>query len=249
MDSFVAWLQATPLSLALQRQAQWLWPLCETLHFVGLALVIGTAGFFDLWLLGMMARMRVSAIQQFLRWAIVGFSINLLTGLVFLISEPAQYAGNSAWWAKVGLLMVAGLNALFFQRVLSRKAARLQPGEPTPVAFKMVGALLGPIPVSEQVLTRHPSLKAESAPFNRGLLAFHVLNSTGYAVLAFTKAGPPGRDTLGMARTLRVSERWVGALVLAPAVLDAIRYFHPEARWAAWVSRGIEIGTVVLVIR
>ena len=30
----------------------WVWPLCETLHFVGLALVIGVAGFFDLRLMG-----------------------------------------------------------------------------------------------------------------------------------------------------------------------------------------------------
>lgn len=52
-NAFAAWLQATPLSLAFQAQAPWLWPLCESLHFVGLALLVGVAGFVDVRLLGL----------------------------------------------------------------------------------------------------------------------------------------------------------------------------------------------------
>jgi hypothetical protein len=36
----------------------WLWAICETLHFIGLALLIGTAGVFDLRLLGLIRRSR-----------------------------------------------------------------------------------------------------------------------------------------------------------------------------------------------
>jgi hypothetical protein len=47
----------------------------------------------------------------------------------------------------------------------------------------------------------------------------------------------------------RVDERLIGALILAPALLDAWRYFHPDARWAAWTSRGVKVGMVVMIVR
>jgi hypothetical protein len=37
-------LHKTPLSLAFQHQVAWLWPTCETIHFAGLALLLGVAG-------------------------------------------------------------------------------------------------------------------------------------------------------------------------------------------------------------
>jgi hypothetical protein len=52
-----------------------------------------------------------------------------------------------------------------------------------------------------------------------------------------------------MAVSSRLDERWIGALVLAPALLDAWRYYHPGAKWAAWSSRGVKIGMVVMVVR
>lgn len=102
---------------------------------------------------------------------------------------------------------------------------------------------------SETVLTRHPHLRSERSPFRKGVLAFHLATSTGYAVLAFARTGPYGRDTFEMAQAARVDERWIGALVLTPAVLDGIRYLRPEARWATWLSRGVKLGSVALVLR
>jgi hypothetical protein len=102
---------------------------------------------------------------------------------------------------------------------------------------------------SEWLLTTHPSLREARAPLAKGVLAFNVLNSVGYACVAFARAGPFERDTRGMAESIAVDERAIGALVLAPAVLDAIRYFKPEARWATWASRAAKAGSVLLVIR
>lgn len=102
---------------------------------------------------------------------------------------------------------------------------------------------------SETVLIRHPHLRSEQSPFRKGVLAFHLATATGYAALAFARTGPYGRDTFEMAQAARIDERWIGALVLTPAVLDGIRYVRPEARWAAWLSRGVKIGSVALVLR
>src|SRR4051812_5972770 len=47
----------------------WLWPLCESLHFVGLSLLIGAAGFFDLRLLGFMRGVPLRSVKRFMPWA------------------------------------------------------------------------------------------------------------------------------------------------------------------------------------
>jgi hypothetical protein len=102
---------------------------------------------------------------------------------------------------------------------------------------------------SEQILTHHPNLKDEPSPFRKGMLTFHVVTSLVYSGAAFGKTGPVERDTRGMASSRRIDERWIGAMVLVPALLDMYRYFNPDARWATWTSRGVKMGSVALVIR
>ena len=102
---------------------------------------------------------------------------------------------------------------------------------------------------NEWLLSRRPSLRTRRAPILKGVLTFNVLASAAYAGAAFARTGPVERDTRGMADSARIDERWVGALVLAPALLDTWRYFHPEAKWAAWASRGVKVGLVVMVVR
>ena len=102
---------------------------------------------------------------------------------------------------------------------------------------------------SEWLLTKRPGLRFEKAPLAKGILAFNVLASGAYAGAAFARTGPQERDTRGMAVSSGIDERWIGALILAPAVLDAWRYFDPDARWAVWISRAAKAGTVLLVFR
>ncbi len=101
---------------------------------------------------------------------------------------------------------------------------------------------------SEILLTCRPNLRAERAPFAKGLLAWNVLASAAYSGAAFAHAGPPERDTRGMAAALGVNEAWVGGLLLAPAVLDTVRYVRPKAAWARWTSRAAKTGLVLLAI-
>ena len=102
---------------------------------------------------------------------------------------------------------------------------------------------------SEWLLTTHPNLRGRHAPFEKGAFAFDVLTSVGYGTVAMFKAGPLERDTRGMADSIGVDERVVGAIVMAPALLDAYRYFNPESRWAVWTSRLVKIGSVALVLK
>lgn len=129
------------MSLALQHQVAWLWPLCETLHFTGLALLIGVVGMFDLRLLGFMKRVPISVVRDFMPWALFGFTLNLLTGTIFVVSQPATYFGNYTWWLKVALLLIAGVNAIIFETSYGRLAAAIPAGDDTPVTFKVIAAV------------------------------------------------------------------------------------------------------------
>jgi len=102
---------------------------------------------------------------------------------------------------------------------------------------------------NEIILTKRPNLRHESAPFTKGVVAFNVFASFAYAGAAFARTGPVERDTRGMAESLGWKEPYVGLLILAPAVLDAVRYFHPDARWAVWGSRATKAFSVGLVLK
>jgi hypothetical protein len=140
MNGFVAWLASTPVSRTIVHYP-WIWPLCEILHFIGLTLVIGIAGFFDLRLIGFMKRVPVAAARELMPLAIGGFAINLVTGATFFIGKPDQYVDNIAWWAKVFCLVLAGLNAMFFETTVGARTMTLGAGDDTPRSAKIVGVV------------------------------------------------------------------------------------------------------------
>lgn len=139
-ESQVAFLRATALSHWVV-DTPWVWPVCEALHFMGLALLIGVIGPLDLRLIGFMKSVPISALRSLVPWAVAGFVINLVTGLLFFIATPQQYVGNTAWWFKVLFLLVVGLNMLAFERVQRTRRLAMGPAEDTPTVFKTIGAV------------------------------------------------------------------------------------------------------------
>jgi hypothetical protein len=114
MHDFQTWLVTSievwsPVS-DLMRTA-WAWPIAESLHFIGLTMLVGTIGAFDLRLLGVGRRIPISVMHRFIPWGIAGFVINVCTGLMFLLTDPDQYIYNPSFHFKVLFLAVAGLNA------------------------------------------------------------------------------------------------------------------------------------------
>lgn len=102
---------------------------------------------------------------------------------------------------------------------------------------------------SETLLTRNPTLRHEDAPFLKGMFAFHLVTSTGYGIVAISDRGPLERDTYGMAVSADLPEPVIGAVVLVPAILDALRYYFPEKGWLRWAGRGVKLGGALIVLR
>ena len=141
MDAFIDFIRSTQLSEIFRNQVQWLWPLCESLHFIGLCLLIGAAGFFDLRLLGFMKGVPLRAAKRFVPWAMAGFGVNLFTGLIFFISQPQQYATNLSMWFKALFLLIAGINAMLFETSYSDRLLALPPDVDMPLSARVIGAV------------------------------------------------------------------------------------------------------------
>lgn len=140
MDAFAIWLKSTALSNFVSQHG-WVWPACETLHFVGLAMLIGCVGVLDLRMLGLGKQIPVKALHQFIPWGIAGFIINMITGILFFVGEPSQYIHNIAFQLKILLIVIAGINVLIFYGSVFRDAEALGPGDNAPIKAKVVAAV------------------------------------------------------------------------------------------------------------
>jgi uncharacterized membrane protein len=93
----------------------WGWPACETIHFVGLSLLFGVVLLVDLRMLGFMKSIPFSTLHRLLPWGILGFGVNVVTGILFFIGAPPTfYVDNPTFIWKLVLILVAGANALYF---------------------------------------------------------------------------------------------------------------------------------------
>jgi hypothetical protein len=141
LTSFANWLHGTILGWAASGGVAWLEPACKTLHFVGLTLLIGCAGIIDLRMLGIAKSLPLGPLKRLMPYAVVGFLINLLTGLVFFAGNPFQYLDNIAFWLKMLFVALAGINViLFYITGLYRKVDPVGSGEDVPLSAKMIAA-------------------------------------------------------------------------------------------------------------
>ena len=138
--AIIVWLKSTGVSHAMSMSPV-LWPICEMLHFIGLALLIGAAGLIDLRLMGFFKSVPVAALMQLRKWAALGLLINVVTGTLFFVGAPDQYIHNPAWYAKLAFLLVAMINVVVFETRQGRRMLTLAANENTPVSFKVAGAV------------------------------------------------------------------------------------------------------------
>lgn len=141
LQAFAAWLSATRLH-DIAAQTQWLWAAMETLHFLGLGLLVGTIGVLDLRLLGVARRLPLGPFERLVPWGVAGFVLNLATGAVFFVGAPYQYIYNFAFQMKVLFMLTAGLNILaFYGGGVSRRTWIVPAGGHAPLAARIVGGV------------------------------------------------------------------------------------------------------------
>ena len=114
MSEILFWIETSALG-HFMRDSVWMFPLAEIFHFIGLSLLIGSLLVVDLRLLGVIKNMSYAAVYRFLPISLLGFGINMTTGILFLFTDPFRYYPNIAFRMKMLFILLAGLNALWFK--------------------------------------------------------------------------------------------------------------------------------------
>ncbi|MGD2167346.1 MAG: hypothetical protein PVF63_04515 [Gammaproteobacteria bacterium] len=119
----------------------WTFPAAEALHFIGLCLLVGSLAIIDLRLLGFAKSLPVRAIHSLLLWTWIGFGINLATGILFIFTQASFYYPNTSFWIKMVLILLAGVNALWFQRAVNRDLENWADGADAPTQAKAIAGI------------------------------------------------------------------------------------------------------------
>ena len=117
----------------------WGWPVVESLHFFGLSLLIGTVGVFDLRMLGIGHGISYQTLHKLVPIGVFGYCLNVTTGTMFFSSAPDQYLYNPAFQTKLALMLIAGVNMLWFYSTTSQAVRTTGDHEKVSQRAKIIG--------------------------------------------------------------------------------------------------------------
>jgi hypothetical protein len=140
MSALIEWLYGSWPS-HLVNDYRWSWPIAETVHFIGLTLLAGTVGAFDLRLLGVFRGIRPAALHRLIRVGLGGFALLLITGLLFISGAPEQYFYNRSFHLKAIALAAMGLNAALFYALEFPALQALGPNDDAPRRARIIAGI------------------------------------------------------------------------------------------------------------
>jgi uncharacterized membrane protein len=120
------------------RETKWVWPTLQTLHFMGLTLLLGIVFVVNLRVLGAMKSVSYSVVHRLLPWGVLGFALNVCTGMCYWLAAPYQYTLNPLFYWKIIFIMTAGVNAIYL--TLFDEPWSLGAGDEAPLHGKLIAA-------------------------------------------------------------------------------------------------------------
>lgn len=117
---------------------QWVWPTLESAHFVGMTLWFGVLMLANLRLMGWFTRIPYPALHRLLPWALLGFGVNEVSGMMFYIATPKGYTTNIVFYWKLIFLLLAATDLLYL--TVWPQAWKTEAGTPTHVRERVIGA-------------------------------------------------------------------------------------------------------------
>lgn len=115
------------------REALWAYPLAETAHVAGLAVLVGAIVVVDLRLLGLGRALPVGALLRLaVPAALGGFAVAALTGLAMFSAHAAEFLVHPLFMLKMALVLAGGLNAALLHAGPLQALAADPAGAPPP---------------------------------------------------------------------------------------------------------------------
>ena len=137
---FFQWLEGTAGSVAI-RESTLLYPFIETTHVLMLCLFLGMIALVDLRLLGVGLRgVPVSEVAgRLLPWALAGFVLMAISGLLLFYSGPVRASANIFFRIKMMMIALTGINAVLFHFTIYRRVADWDCDPTPPLRARLAG--------------------------------------------------------------------------------------------------------------
>jgi hypothetical protein len=113
--SFFQWLHDLPLSTVV-RESSPIYASVETLHAIGMGILVGTITVVNLRLLGALRRLPVAMLVNLLPLIWAGFLINACSGSLMFMSDAVKMSVNRLFLTKMCLILTGFIVALLLRR-------------------------------------------------------------------------------------------------------------------------------------
>lgn len=115
MEALAAAAEASALGTSMRGSAL-AYPVANTLHLLGLVLLLGSIGLLDLRILGAFPALPLQALARALTpLGLAGLALLALTGALLFAADARALVGNPAFRWKLALIAAALLNAVVFR--------------------------------------------------------------------------------------------------------------------------------------
>jgi hypothetical protein len=103
---------------------EWAFPVCEVMHIIGFATLIGTITMVDLRLLGIGMKKESAAdlVKDTGPWTLAGLALVLISGPLIFSSDPNLYLHNASFRFKITALVLA----IIYNYTIHRRVALSQ---------------------------------------------------------------------------------------------------------------------------
>lgn len=143
MKQFALWLATTPPSVFIQEHNAWTIPTIQSVHILGIALVLGSAFMINLRILGWAEtdQSLSQTVRRFGPWVTGSLLLMLVTGILMVVGQPMRELMSFSFRLKMALVAIATLASIAFHRILREYDVPLSSVAAT-VSTRAIGLLI-----------------------------------------------------------------------------------------------------------
>jgi hypothetical protein len=116
LEKFAHWLSTTGPSVFIQENEAWAIPTIQSLHIIGIGLIVGSVFMLSARILGFAGKDQTLAQteRRFGPWLTGALVLLLVTGGLLVVGEPVRELITFSFWLKMALVALVAVIAAFF---------------------------------------------------------------------------------------------------------------------------------------